>query len=158
MPELEPVKVAPFVWTDEDRARLQATLSEIGRQFREHMVGIMRDLRVALQPTIDAVIALGRAFEAAGLYDLDPAEIRIGLLEDAADDYADAYRDTPQLGFTLAERATCAHVCGPDPDHMCQAAATMELEHQNLAGGTTRTPMCSPCHAAETAAMEAADA
>jgi len=57
----------------------------------------------------------------------------------------------PQLE---AERATCAHVCGPDPDHECQAAATTVLEHQNLAGGVTRMPLCEACYQSERAALE----
>lgn len=158
MPELGPVKLAPAALSAEDRAALQAAFSEIGRKIRETWEAALRQLAAALQPTLDAIVALHRTFEAAGLYDLDPEEIRIGLLEDAADDYADAYRDTPQLGFTLAERATCGHVCGADPDHECTAAATTTLGHRNLAGGVARTPMCAACHQSETATTEAANA
>lgn len=64
---------------------------------------------------------------------------------------------TPQPAFP-AERATCAHVCGPSPDHVCDVRATGILRHTNLAGGTTDMPICGPCKAAETAAMGAMSA
>lgn len=58
--------------------------------------------------------------------------------------------DTPESG------STCAHVCGADPDHVCDARASTYLEHKNLAGGTRRLPLCGPCHHSETAAIAAA--
>lgn len=143
--------------TVEDRARTIAAFSEIGRNIREAWEGAARQLAAALQPTLDAIVALHHAFEAAGLYDLDPDQIRIGLLEDDADDYADTYRDTPDPPWA-AGWCTCGHVCGPDPDHECQAAATTALKHRNLAGGVTQMPICGPCYESETAAKEHVDA
>jgi hypothetical protein len=55
------------------------------------------------------------------------------------------HRDWPEQG------STCAHVCGPDPDHACLARATEYLTYPLPSGGTRRMPVCAPCHASETA-------
>lgn len=154
MTDLEPVKPKPIVLSDVERARMQAASAEMGRRFREQLEPVMRQLAAMVQPVIDAFTALHRALEAAGVYELSAEEIRIGRLEAEAEDYALDYRDTPQLGLMRAERGTCAHVCGPVPDHECQARATDVIEHRNLAGGTTRMPVCGPCGQSERAAME----
>jgi hypothetical protein len=57
--------------------------------------------------------------------------------------------NTPHAGSM-----TCAHICGPDPDHVCDARAVTFLEHANLAGGVTRMPVCGPCGTAEKTATE----
>jgi hypothetical protein len=69
--------------------------------------------------------------------------------------YLDADEERELRNTPRPDAMICAHVCGPDPDHECQAAATTTLEHQNLAGGVTRLPLCGPCHLAETATLEA---
>jgi hypothetical protein len=53
---------------------------------------------------------------------------------------------------------TCAHICGADPDHRCQARATTRLVYKLPSGGTRSMPICAPCHESETAAKEHADA
>lgn len=156
MPDLEPAPPKLLTLSDEERARLQAALNELGKRIRDEWAATLRTLTEAMRPTIVWLTELSRRFEAAGLYDLDPTEIRIGELEADADDYAHVYRDTPLLA-SPGERATCAHACGLDPDHECQAAASTVLKHRNLAGGTTRMPICGPCHQSETAAKERAD-
>lgn len=49
-----------------------------------------------------------------------------------------------------AEGSVCAHVCGPDPGHVCDARATTTIRHALPSGGTRTLPLCGPCHAAET--------
>lgn len=79
MPEIEPVKPTPIdLLSDEDRATLVTGFNEIGRRLREQMDELLRQLCVSMQPVIDNLAALHRRFEAAGLYDIDPADIRIG--------------------------------------------------------------------------------
>lgn len=56
------------------------------------------------------------------------------------------------------DSATCAHVCGGDPDHQCDARATTHLTYDLPSGGRRRMPMCGPCFASETAAKEHVDA
>ena len=46
--------------------------------------------------------------------------------------------------------STCAHVCGPDPGHCCDARATVSITHPLPSGGTRTLPLCGPCHQAET--------
>lgn len=53
---------------------------------------------------------------------------------------------------------TCAHVCGPGPDHQCEARATTRLTYMLPSGGTRSMPMCTPCHTSEAAAKEDAGA
>jgi len=62
----------------------------------------------------------------------------VAVLEDAGD------ADWPAQG------ATCAHVCGPDPSHTCDARATASVTHPLPSGGKRTLPLCGPCHAAET--------
>lgn len=50
----------------------------------------------------------------------------------------------------------CAHVCGCD--HECDVRATTSLTYRLPSGGTRSMPICGPCHAAETAAKETANA
>lgn len=63
-----------------------------------------------------------------------------------------AFADWPEQG------STCAHVCGADPDHQCQAGASVHLTYALPSGGTRSMPMCGPCYQSETAAKETADA
>ena len=58
---------------------------------------------------------------------------------------AQSARDWPQQG------STCAHVCGPDPDHRCDAKAVTTLRHALPSGGVRHLPLCGPCNAAESA-------
>lgn len=51
----------------------------------------------------------------------------------------------------------CAHVCGGDADHACDARATATLTYALPSGGTRTMPICGPCHASENAAKEHAD-
>lgn len=53
---------------------------------------------------------------------------------------------------------TCAHICGADSDHACEARATMRLKYDLPSGGTRSMPICSPCYESETAAKENAHA
>jgi hypothetical protein len=53
---------------------------------------------------------------------------------------------------------TCAHICGADPDHQCDARATTRLAYDLPSGGTRSMPICAPCNASETAAKENAHA
>lgn len=48
----------------------------------------------------------------------------------------------------------CAHVCGPDPDHRCQAGATARLEYTLPSGGTRSMPICRSCFNSEWAAKQ----
>lgn len=54
--------------------------------------------------------------------------------------------------------STCAHICGPDPDHQCDARAATSLKYKLPSGGTRTMPICGPCNASEGAAKETADA
>jgi hypothetical protein len=56
-----------------------------------------------------------------------------------------------------ARGETCAHVCGGDADHVCDARATTTLRYTLPSGGTRTMPICGACYAAETA-MENAHA
>lgn len=48
---------------------------------------------------------------------------------------------------------TCAHVCGPDPDHACEAGAERHMRY-TLPSGTSRAlPLCLPCYDSEMAEM-----
>jgi hypothetical protein len=86
---------------------------------------------------------------------LTPAEARHGRTEPLywGEALTPADSNTPHAGSM-----TCAHICGPDADHVCDARAVTFLEHENLAGGVTRMPICGPCHASEAASKETADA
>lgn len=61
------------------------------------------------------------------------------------------------VGAALAEAnwpaggSTCAHVCGPDPGHVCDAKAVTTLRHTLPSGGVRHLPLCGPCAQAETA-------
>lgn len=48
-----------------------------------------------------------------------------------------------------AQGNVCAHVCGPDPGHVCDARAVTHLRHQLPSGGTRELPLCGPCADAE---------
>jgi hypothetical protein len=170
MAELEHVQPKPAdLLSPEDRARLQAAFNEMGRQFREQWELIVRQLAPIVQPVIDAAVALHRAFEEAGLYDIDPDEL--GDDEERSDEnpsvetFTVAATITPVAsdeasavpGFG-AESVTCAHVCGPDPDHACDARAVTRLAYNLPSGGTRSMPICGPCYESETAAKENVDA
>lgn len=51
-----------------------------------------------------------------------------------------------------AEGNVCAHVCGPDPGHVCDARATTTIRHALPSGGIRTLPLCGPCADAERAA------
>lgn len=53
--------------------------------------------------------------------------------------------DWPEQG------STCAHVCGPDPGHVCDAKAVTSLRHTLPSGGVRDLPLCGPCARAESA-------
>lgn len=61
-------------------------------------------------------------------------------------------RDWPADG----KATTCAHVCGADPDHTCDAKAATALTFTLPSGGKRHLPLCGPCHQAETAAAAGA--
>jgi hypothetical protein len=63
----------------------------------------------------------------------------------AAVPLTDADRDWKSYGNT------CAHVCGADPGHACDARATTTLKHPLPSGGVRDLPLCSPCAQAEAA-------
>lgn len=46
-------------------------------------------------------------------------------------------------------RAVCAHVCGADADHRCDARATTSLRFTLPSGGLRDLPLCGPCAQAE---------
>ena len=48
-----------------------------------------------------------------------------------------------------AQGNVCAHVCGPDPGHVCDARAVTHLTHPLPSGGTRTLPLCRPCANAE---------
>lgn len=52
----------------------------------------------------------------------------------------------------------CAHVCGGNADHECDARATEQLTYALPSGGTRTMPICAACNAAEMAAKEHVDA
>jgi hypothetical protein len=68
------------------------------------------------------------------------------------DEVPTAFANWPEQG------STCAHICGADPDHQCQARATARLKYPLPSGGTRSMPLCDPCFESETAAKERADA
>lgn len=49
-------------------------------------------------------------------------------------------------------RAVCAHVCGPDAGHSCDARATTSLRFTLPSGGVRDLPLCEACADAENAA------
>lgn len=51
-----------------------------------------------------------------------------------------------------AQGKVCCHVCGPDPDHRCDAKAVTTLRHPLPSGGVRDLPLCGPCNAAEASA------
>jgi hypothetical protein len=57
-----------------------------------------------------------------------------------------------------AQGSTCAHICGADPDHACDARASTRLTYPLPSGGTRSMPICGPCYESETAAKEDVDA
>jgi hypothetical protein len=81
-----------------------------------------------------------------------PRELRLspdaepGPALDRGEPLTDADANWPTQG------GTCAHVCGPDPDHRCDARATTRLAYSLPSGGTRSMPICGPCHQSETAA------
>lgn len=48
----------------------------------------------------------------------------------------------------------CAHVCGGDPDHACDARAATQLTYDLPSGGTRAMPVCRPCFNSEWAAKQ----
>lgn len=44
---------------------------------------------------------------------------------------------------------TCAHVCGGDSDHVCDARAVTNITYKLPTGGRRRMPVCGPCCDAE---------
>ena len=54
------------------------------------------------------------------------------------------------------ERAVCAHVCGPDAGHACDARASTSLRFELPSGGVRDLPLCGPCAGAENAATSVA--
>lgn len=166
----------------EDRARFIAGLNDLGRRLREQCEQVVRQLAAALQPAIDAVVALHRAFEDAGIYEL-AAEARLEIEE--TDDDADEMNAAAAAAYVRAgivtrtellelrgatsshaaplpfanwpeQGGTCAHVCGPDPDHRCAARANCRLAYELPSGGTRSMPICAPCLESEATAKERA--
>jgi hypothetical protein len=125
----------PLDLTPEQRAALIAAFSETGRKLREAMEVVVRQLAAQIRPVLDWMVTFDTQLREAGVYGITEAD-----------------HDSPEWGDV------CAHVCGQEPDHECDARATGTIEHQNLAGGVTTMPVCGPCRAAETAALEAASA
>lgn len=65
---------------------------------------------------------------------------------------ADGAPTNPELESAknwAAGGSTCAHVCGPDPGHVCDARAVTMLNHKLPSGGTRELPLCRPCADAE---------
>lgn len=82
---------------------------------------------------------------------LNPAgrrELDDGDTADWGDPLTAADADWPAQG------STCAHICGADPDHACDASASTRLTYPLPSGGTRSMPICSPCHESETAAKK----
>lgn len=48
----------------------------------------------------------------------------------------------------------CAHVCGGDPDHVCDVRAATQLTYGLPSGGTRAMPVCRPCFNSEWAAKQ----
>lgn len=55
-----------------------------------------------------------------------------------------------------AQGQTCAHVCGGDADHTCDAKASTRLTYTLPSGGTRSMPICQPCYQSETSTKETA--
>lgn len=60
------------------------------------------------------------------------------------------------MDWPAPDGAVCAHVCGPNPDHRCDARAMIHLKHKLPSGGVRQLPLCAPCYDAETAALDVA--
>ncbi len=72
--------------------------------------------------------------------------------------YADLVRQAvpdPELDaakhWPAPSRAVCAHVCGPDAGHSCEAKAATSLRFTLPSGGIRDLPLCEPCASAENA-------
>jgi hypothetical protein len=109
-----------------------------------HITVDMSGFRAALETATESMRALAGALTQDGTDDEDD--------EDWGDPLTDGDANWPSQGDT------CAHICGPDPDHRCQAGATTRLTYDLPSGGTRSMPICSPCFESETAAKERADA
>jgi hypothetical protein len=70
-------------------------------------------------------------------------------------DWGDALTEA-DANWPAAQGGTCAHICGADPDHACNARAAMRLAYNLPSGGTRSMPICAPCHASESAVNETA--
>lgn len=62
-------------------------------------------------------------------------------------DYGDPI--VPSDADWTARGDVCAHVCGGNADHACDARATTTLRYALPSGGTRDMPICEACHAAE---------
>lgn len=124
--------------------RVAEGLGELSEAWRSRARPAVDALIESINQRTDERIARWREIRATAPRDFDDAETI-----DWGDPVTAADMNTPAPG------GTCAHICGADPDHECGARATLHIEHRNLAGGTTRMPVCGPCHQSETAAMEA---
>lgn len=94
-----------------------------------------------------AMVRLACAMAAVGETMRPAAEgVRSAIRRTALDIELEAAKHWPAQG------STCAHVCGPDPGHRCDARATTTLRHPLPSGGICDLPLCGPCAAAESPA------
>jgi len=107
---------------------LLVTITAQSNELQRAFTAMGRALAPLAEQAHRAMAAIGQATRAGAS----------AVLEDATD------ADWPAQG------ATCAHVCGPDPGHRCDARATTSITHPLPSGGKRTLPLCGPCHAAET--------
>lgn len=116
-------------------------LREAFAQMAVAAAGIVESLR----PVGDGLARMGGAMRPVA----ESARASAGLLVDPE---LFAARDWP----AHEQGSTCAHVCGPDPGHVCDARAVTTLRHPLPSGGIRDLPLCGPCAAAEGAEEQAA--
>jgi hypothetical protein len=112
-----------FTASAEQLAELARALGQLGRTVSQSLAPAFSSLAQAVRPVAERIAAR-----------LDPE--------------LEAARHWPAPTGTQ----TCAHVCGPDPGHSCDARATTTIRHALPSGGQRTLPLCGPCAAAESAA------
>ena len=103
-------------------------------------------LREALTGACDQLDAVRYALADVGQSAVDADSVMADLAT-VLDPELEAAKNWP-----APKGAVCAHVCGPDPGHVCDARAATTIRHPLPSGGTRTLPLCGPCADAERAA------
>jgi hypothetical protein len=126
--------------------------SENWRIFQEYLVGqVMAAYGVAAQGiapyptyTFDNVNALRAAH---GLPPMEPDTVQITHPTRYSLDEVRGLPDATRREAPVYD--TCAHVCGGDADHVCEARAVTNLSFTLPTGGQRRMPVCQACYTSE---------